>query len=119
MPCSCTDLSVRGTDAALLFNALQLHQKLALRTVQAMRSGFDLATGYKHGKVMDEGHWLRRIIFLETVAGMYVVSRYFSKYKKRQHLACEASKQRHPTPACKAGHARRARLSPPTVTLRC
>jgi hypothetical protein len=49
--------------------ALQLHQKLALRAVQAMRSGFDLATGYKLNKAMDEGHWLRRIIFLETVAG--------------------------------------------------
>jgi hypothetical protein len=26
----------------------------------------------------------------------------------RQHLACKASKQRHPTPACQAGHARKA-----------
>jgi hypothetical protein len=25
--------------------------------------------------------------------------------EQRQHLACKASKQRHPTPACKAGHA--------------
>eukprot|EP00882_Tetradesmus_deserticola_P010124 GHRQ01010696.1.p1 GENE.GHRQ01010696.1~~GHRQ01010696.1.p1 ORF type:complete len:370 (+),score=184.96 GHRQ01010696.1:251-1360(+) len=48
----------------------KLHQQLALRAVLTMRASFDLVTGYRHGKAMPEGHWLRRIIFLETVAGV-------------------------------------------------
>jgi threonyl-tRNA synthetase len=35
----------------------------------AIRKTFDFATGYNHDK-MDETLWLRRIIFLETVAGV-------------------------------------------------
>jgi len=48
---------------------LQLHQRLAFQTISAIRSGFDLATGY-HPDRMNEAKWLRRIIFLETVAGV-------------------------------------------------
>mmetsp|Transcript_20437 Transcript_20437/g.34244 ORF Transcript_20437/g.34244 Transcript_20437/m.34244 type:complete len:100 (-) Transcript_20437:24-323(-) len=35
-----------------------------------MRTSFDIVTGYKTHKAMTEKHWLRRVIFLETVAGV-------------------------------------------------
>jgi hypothetical protein len=35
-----------------------------------MRTSFDIFTGYKTDKAMTEKHWLRRVIFLETVAGV-------------------------------------------------
>lgn len=46
---------------------VQLYQKTALWAVSAMRWGFDTATGYPNK--LDECRWLRRIVFLETVAG--------------------------------------------------
>lgn len=42
-------------------------EKAGYYGVQAMRSLFDVATGYGHQ--MTEERWLRRILFLETVAG--------------------------------------------------
>ena len=42
-------------------------------TVRGMRSGFDLFSGYKFRTVlgtMHERDWIRRVIFLETVAGV-------------------------------------------------
>ncbi len=45
----------------------QFREKLALTSINITRSAFDIATGY--GPNMDEKKWLRRIIFLETVAG--------------------------------------------------
>ena len=45
-----------------------LSDRVALRTIQLLRKGFDLATGY--GADMDEKKWLRRFIFLETIAGV-------------------------------------------------
>lgn len=41
--------------------------------VHALRTGFDILSGYKWGKYMgtlDERAWLKRVIFLETVAGV-------------------------------------------------
>eukprot|EP00959_Pyramimonas_sp_CCMP1952_P140129 2932485-Pyramimonas_sp.AAC.1 len=35
-----------------------------------MRTGFDVVTGYKTDQHMTLPHWLRRVIFLETVAGV-------------------------------------------------
>lgn len=46
----------------------QAADRAGLAAVRAMRVGFDLATGY--GPHMTEAKWLRRIIFLETVAGV-------------------------------------------------
>ncbi|KAL6778807.1 AOX1 [Auxenochlorella protothecoides x Auxenochlorella symbiontica] len=43
-------------------------EKAGYYGVQAMRSLFDVATGYGHQ--MTEERWLRRILFLETVAGV-------------------------------------------------
>ena len=40
-------------------------------TVMAMRSSFDLITGYKPDKWMSAPRWLTRILFLETVAGAW------------------------------------------------
>lgn len=48
---------------------MQLHQRLAFKTIAAMRKAFDLATGYRPDH-MNETRWLRRIIFLESVAGV-------------------------------------------------
>ena len=48
---------------------LQFHEKTAFWAVTAMRSSFDLVTGYGPGR-MNECKWLRRIVFLETVAGV-------------------------------------------------
>lgn len=50
-------------------HVLQFHEKTALWAVTAMRSSFDLITGYGPGR-MNEGKWLQRIVFLETVAGV-------------------------------------------------
>lgn len=47
--------------------------RAAYWAVQSVRAGFDLFSGYKWGMKMgtlDEAKWLRRIIFLETVAGV-------------------------------------------------
>ena len=45
----------------------QGYQKAGLFAVSALRRAFDLATGY--GPEMTEVQWLRRCIFLETIAG--------------------------------------------------
>ena len=47
---------------------LQFRQKLANTAVFIARHCFDAATSYKLDS-MSEKKWLRRIIFLETVAG--------------------------------------------------
>ncbi|EPT05245.1 hypothetical protein FOMPIDRAFT_1139333 [Fomitopsis schrenkii] len=62
--------------------------KVAHTFVRILRWGFDIVSGYKHkplppnyrsmsleelkkgGYVMDERHWLRRILFLESIAGV-------------------------------------------------
>jgi len=47
--------------------------RAALAAVRTLRTGFDLLSGYTWGKwagTLDEAKWLRRIIFLETVAGV-------------------------------------------------
>eukprot|EP00117_Sycon_ciliatum_P022415 scpid33022/ scgid19345/ Alternative oxidase, mitochondrial len=44
-------------------------EKLAYYTVRLLRFGFDILSGYQFGN-MNEIKWLRRIIFLETVAGV-------------------------------------------------
>lgn len=38
--------------------------------VGTLRGSFDLITGYNSNKTMTERHWLRRVLFLETVAGV-------------------------------------------------
>lgn len=43
--------------------------KLAYYTVQLMRFNFDWMSGYSWGRLTEE-KWLRRILFLETVAGV-------------------------------------------------
>lgn len=50
-------------------SCLQLHQRLAFKTITTIRRAFDLATGYSPDK-MTEVKWLQRIIFLESVAGV-------------------------------------------------
>ncbi|KAG2432620.1 hypothetical protein HXX76_008960 [Chlamydomonas incerta] len=47
----------------------KLHQHVGLRTIQVFRYLFDKATGYTPAGTMTEAQWLRRMIFLETVAG--------------------------------------------------
>ncbi|PRW58530.1 alternative oxidase [Chlorella sorokiniana] len=47
---------------------VKAYEKAGYWAVQALRSGFDMATGYGHD--MSERRWLRRFIFLETVAGV-------------------------------------------------
>lgn len=47
--------------------------RAAYAAVRMLRGGFDLFSGYTWGKQMgtlDEAKWLRRVIFLETVAGV-------------------------------------------------
>mmetsp|Transcript_37922 Transcript_37922/g.52657 ORF Transcript_37922/g.52657 Transcript_37922/m.52657 type:complete len:343 (+) Transcript_37922:57-1085(+) len=44
--------------------------RFALFLVNTARGTFDLATGYKSKEVMTEAHWMRRVMFLETVAGV-------------------------------------------------
>ncbi|GIM04047.1 hypothetical protein Vretimale_8683 [Volvox reticuliferus] len=46
----------------------KLHQLVGLRTIQVARWFFDKITGYSEH--MTDAQWLRRIIFLETVAGV-------------------------------------------------
>lgn len=46
----------------------QIYQKVAFKAIQTVRSAFDKATGYNHSS-MTEAQWLRRMLFLETVAG--------------------------------------------------
>ena len=46
----------------------QLAERLAMRSIGATRWVFDKATGYRPDS-MTEAAWLRRILFLETVAG--------------------------------------------------
>ncbi|EGN92138.1 AOX, alternative oxidase mitochondrial precursor [Serpula lacrymans var. lacrymans S7.3] len=67
--------------------AKTISDKFACNLVKITRWGFDLASGYKHkpippnsnltleelkkgGYILDERGWLRRILFLETVAGV-------------------------------------------------
>lgn len=47
---------------------LQWSEKTGFWAVTAMRWSFDKITGY--GPNMNEGKWLQRIVFLETVAGV-------------------------------------------------
>lgn len=47
-----------------------LSGRIGLRAVLFTRSNFDLITGYTPDRPMTEEMWLRRIIFLETVAGV-------------------------------------------------
>jgi len=52
---------------------LQKVDKLAYYSVKTLRAGFDFFSGYTLGTYtgrLDEKQWLRRIIFLETVAGV-------------------------------------------------
>lgn len=55
-------------------NPSKLHERVALFAVKTMRSGFDIASGYRGpGGAMTERDWLHRCLFLETpgmVAGM-------------------------------------------------
>lgn len=43
--------------------------RLAYMSVIALRSAFDVCSGYALGRI-DERGWLNRIVFLETVAGV-------------------------------------------------
>ena len=47
---------------------LQVRDKVGYAAIQALRWGFDRACGY--GPNMSERQWLRRMLFLETVAGV-------------------------------------------------
>ena len=47
---------------------LQLRDRVGFAAVQMLRWTFDRASGY--GPNMSERQWLRRILFLETVAGV-------------------------------------------------
>ncbi|TYZ66183.1 hypothetical protein PybrP1_003858 [[Pythium] brassicae (nom. inval.)] len=49
----------------------KLHEKAALVAVKALRTGFDIMSGYRGpGGAMTERDWLNRCLFLETVAGV-------------------------------------------------
>lgn len=48
-----------------------MHDRIGYTAIQAMRWAFDVATGY--GAQMSEKQWMRRFIFLETVAGEWDV----------------------------------------------
>lgn len=50
--------------------AVTMSQRIGLRGVLMTRTLFDSATGYSPDKPMSEKMWLRRILFLETVAGV-------------------------------------------------
>ena len=43
--------------------------KLALKFTEIMRKSWDFATGYNEN-YMHEKYWLRRVVFLETIAGV-------------------------------------------------
>jgi threonyl-tRNA synthetase len=47
----------------------ELHEKLAHAAIQVIRLGFDYGSGYAFGK-LTESKLVRRVIFLETVAGI-------------------------------------------------
>ncbi|GAX79522.1 hypothetical protein CEUSTIGMA_g6963.t1 [Chlamydomonas eustigma] len=47
-----------------------IHERIAYYAIQTVRWCFDKATGYSHHKPQTEEQWLRRVIFLETVAGV-------------------------------------------------
>lgn len=47
-----------------------LHQRAALATIRAIRTTFDLATGYAAHAPNSDRVWLNRMLFLETVAGI-------------------------------------------------
>ena len=49
---------------------MQWQQKLGYYAVQTARGTYDGVTGYGHNK-MTEAKWLQRILFLETVAGIW------------------------------------------------
>ena len=49
--------------------AKTFRDRLAYYIMKFMRTSFDFFTGYKHGK-MNEVKYLRRVIFLETIAGV-------------------------------------------------
>mmetsp|Transcript_7771 Transcript_7771/g.10506 ORF Transcript_7771/g.10506 Transcript_7771/m.10506 type:complete len:350 (+) Transcript_7771:170-1219(+) len=44
--------------------------RFALFMVNTSRGTFDRITGYKSKEIMTEAHWMRRVMFLETVAGV-------------------------------------------------
>ncbi|RLN92708.1 hypothetical protein BBJ28_00012169 [Nothophytophthora sp. Chile5] len=49
----------------------EIHERVALLAVKALRGGFDLASWYRGpGGGMTERDWLHRCLFLETVAGV-------------------------------------------------
>ena len=50
--------------------AVTLRDRAARATIRTVRTLFDAATGYKRDAPMSEAGWLRRTIFLETVAGV-------------------------------------------------
>ena len=50
-------------------NAETWSDKLALTMIRFVRGSFDMISGYNPNK-MHEKHWLSRIVFLETVAGV-------------------------------------------------
>ncbi len=52
-----------------------MHQHASYAAVTATRSLFDMMTGY--GPRMTEAAWLRRMIFLETVAGATFMSHHY------------------------------------------
>lgn len=47
-----------------------IRDHIAFYLCQLMRTSFDVVTRYEKDKVMTESHWLRRVLFLETVAGV-------------------------------------------------
>lgn len=47
---------------------LQAHERAGHLAVRVLRRSFDWASGYGPG--MSERQWLRRILFLETIAGV-------------------------------------------------
>lgn len=51
-------------------SAQSVKDRVAYALVQVMRGSFDIVSGYNKNRVMTEAHWLRRVMFLETVAGV-------------------------------------------------
>ncbi|RMX66265.1 hypothetical protein KXD40_008380 [Peronospora effusa] len=49
----------------------KMHERVAFSAVKALRSGFDIVSGYRGpGGAMTEKDWLNRCLFLESVAGV-------------------------------------------------
>ncbi|ETM31046.1 hypothetical protein L914_21303, partial [Phytophthora nicotianae] len=49
----------------------KMHERVAYLAVQALRTGFDIISGYRGpGGAMTEKDWLNRCLFLESVAGV-------------------------------------------------